>query len=177
MHGAPVWQKGVKTDSYAYACQKRQADECGRMNITGAPVDKMVRELVWSVVERSMGSLEVKKDTAWTRQAELDEVEQEIKELKTKWEAREIRASIYVSTLEALESDRDSLKADRALHTADAQSPVREDIIRKGWKGLSLERQREVVRSVLTAVMIHPAKSRGANFDAARVEPVFTEAA
>ncbi|BET51836.1 recombinase family protein [Kitasatospora aureofaciens] len=177
MHGAPVWQKGKKTETYAYACQKRQADECGRMNITGVPVDEMVRKLVWSVVERSLGGLEIKKDTSWSRQDELDQVEQEIKELKAKWEAREIRASIYVTTLEGLESDRDTLKADRALHTAEAQSPVREDVLRKGWQGLSLERQREVVRSVLKAVMIHPAKSRGANFDAARVEPVFVEAA
>jgi DNA invertase Pin-like site-specific DNA recombinase len=177
MHGAPVWQKGVKTDTYAYTCQKRQADECGRMQITGPPVDQMVRQLVWTTVERSMAGLEVKKDTEWTKQAELDEVEQEIKELQAKWKAKEIRASIYVSTLEDLESDRDALKADRALHMAEAQSPVREDVIRKGWQGLSLERQREVVRSVLSAVMVHPAKSRGANFDAARVEPVFNEAA
>jgi DNA invertase Pin-like site-specific DNA recombinase len=177
MHGAPVWQKGEKTDTYAYSCQKRQADECGRMQITGPPVDKMVRQLVWATVERSLVGLEVKKDTEWTKQAELDEVQQEIKDLQQKWEKREIRASIYVATLEDLESDRDRLKAERALHLAETQAPVQEDVIRKGWQGLSLERQREVVRSVLTAVLIHPAKSRGANFDAARVEPVFTEAA
>jgi DNA invertase Pin-like site-specific DNA recombinase len=177
MHGAPVWQKGVKTDTYAYACQKRKADECGRMNITGPPVDKMVRQLVWAVVERSMSGLEVQKEQAWPRQAELDDVMQQLKELQAQWDRREIRASIYVAAKEDLESDRDNLKADRALHIAQAQSPVQEDVIRKGWQGLSLERQRDVVRSVLTAVMIHPAKSRGANFDAARVEPVFTEAA
>jgi DNA invertase Pin-like site-specific DNA recombinase len=177
MHGAPVWQKGVKTDTYAYACQKRKADECGRMNITGPPVDKMVRQLVWAVVERSMSGLEVQKEQAWPRQAELDDVMQQLKELQAQWDRREIRASIYVAAKEDLESDRDNLKADRALHIAQAQSPVQEDVIRKGWQGLSLERQRDVVRSVLTAVMIHPAKSRGANFDAARVEPVFTESA
>lgn len=177
MHGAPVWQKGTKTDTYAYACQKRKADECGRMNITGPPVDKMVRQLVWATVERSMSGLEVKKEAEWTRQAELDDVLQQIKELQEQWDKREIRASIYVATLEDLESDRDKLKAERALHLAETQNPVREDVIRKGWQGLSLERQRDVVRSVLTAVMIHPAKSRGANFDAARVEPVFVEVA
>src|SRR5690606_22460098 len=149
----------------------------GRMNISGPPVDKMVRELVWGVVERSMVGLEVQKEQVWSRQAELDDVEQQIKELQAKWERREIRASIYVSVLEGLESDRDALKADRALHTAQAQFPVRDDVIRKGWEGLSLERQREVVRSVLKAVLIHPAKSRGANFNAGRVEPVFVEAA
>lgn len=177
MHGAPVWQKGVKTDTYAYTCQKRKADECGRLAITGPPVDEMVRKVVWGVVEKSIAGLKVKKVADWDGQAKLDEVERDIRELQAKWDAREIRASIYVATLESLESDRDILKGQRALHTTTAQAPIQEEVIRKGWKGLSLERQREVVRSVLLAVMIHPAKSRGAKFDAARCEPVFATSA
>ncbi|MEV8543651.1 recombinase family protein [Streptomyces sp. NPDC051572] len=179
MHGAPVWQKSKdggpskKTDRYAYTCLKRHADQCGRMQIVGMPVDEMVRNLVWDVIERSLAGQEVKQETTWLRQLELDEVEAEIKALKAKWDAREIRASIYVSTLEALETDRDSLKADRALFMTAAIPASRDDVIKKGWAGLSLERQREVVRSVLSAVLVHSAKSRGANFDAARVEPVF----
>jgi DNA invertase Pin-like site-specific DNA recombinase len=179
MHGAPVWQKSrnggpsKKTDRYAYTCLKRHADQCGKMQIVGMPVDEMVRNLVWGVVERSLVGQEVRQETTWPRQQELDEVEVEIRALKKKWDAREIRASIYVSTLEALETDRDSLKADRALFMTAAIPVSRDDVIKKGWAGLSLERQREVVRSVLSAVLVHPAKSRGANFDAARVEPVF----
>lgn len=173
MHGAPVWQKGQKTETYAYNCQKRKADECGRMQVTGPPVDEMVRQLVWGVVQRSMSGLEVQKEQTWAKQAELDRVEAEIKELQAKWERREIRASIYVTTLEDLESDRDTLKGERALFTAGVSTPIRTDVIERGWAGLSLERQREVVRQVLTAVLIHPAKSRGANFDASRIEPVF----
>ncbi|MGC0315645.1 recombinase family protein [Kitasatospora acidiphila] len=176
MHGNPTWQKGKKTDTYAYNCQKRAADECGAMQVTGPPVDRMVRQLVWSVVERSLAGQAVKKeDVAWPHQAELNEVEAEIKDLNAKWARREIRASIYVSTLEALESDRDSLKADRALFNTSATAPLQEDVLQKGWEGLSLERQRQIVRSVLSAVMIHPAKSRGANFDPTRVEPVFQQ--
>ena len=144
------------------------------MQVTGPPVDRMVRQLVWSVIERSLAGQAVKKEEAvWPRQSELDEVEAGIKDVKARWERREIRAGIYVSTLEALESDRDGLKADRALFHADTAAPVHADVIQKGWEGLSLERQRQVVRSVLTAVLIHPARSRGAKFDPERVEPVF----
>ncbi len=174
MHGAPTWQKGKKSNTYAYSCQKRAADECGAMQVTGPQVDQMVRQLVWSVIERSLAGQAVKEEAiAWPGQAELDEVEIEIKDLKGKWARREIRASIYVSTLEALESDRDNLKADRALFNTSSTIPMHTDFAEKGWTALSLERQREVVRSVLSAVLVHAAKSRGANFDAERIEPVF----
>ncbi|MHB9864364.1 recombinase zinc beta ribbon domain-containing protein [Streptomyces sp. YIM S03343] len=61
MHGAPVWQNGERIKAYAYSCQKRTTDECGRMNVTGPPVDKMVRDLVWATVKRSMTNLKVQK--------------------------------------------------------------------------------------------------------------------
>jgi DNA invertase Pin-like site-specific DNA recombinase len=178
MHGNPTWQKGKRTDTYAYNCQKRAADECGAMQITGPPVDQMVRQLVWSVLERSLAGQAVKNEKekeTWPRQAELDGTEAEIREVKEQWARREIRASIYASTLETLESDRDSLKAERALFntSATATAPLHAEVFQEGWDGLSLERQRLVVRSVLSAVLIHPAKSRGARFDPDRVEPAF----
>ncbi len=174
LRGIPVWDKKKgKLRSFAYVCEKRFSDQCGKLSVSGGPVDKLIRELVWATVERSLAGQMIKQDASWAKGGELTRVEEDIRDLKKQWKAREIRASIYASTLESLESERDSLKADRALFTATHSQPLNNSVISTGWEGLSLERQRDVVRTVLSTALIHPAKSRGANFDPGRVEPVF----
>lgn len=175
LHAHPVWQRGVRTKWYAYNCIRRRADECGAMQVVGPPVEHMIRELVWAVTDKALSEAKVQEDVKWTRQAELDDVELQVKELKDMWNRKEIRASIYVSALEDLESTRSELKGDRALHNAQASIPVTGGSIREGWSGLSLERQRDVIRTVLSAVLVHPAKSRGGKFDPNRIEPVFVQ--
>jgi len=64
--------------------------------------------------------------------------------------------------------------AQGADHTVPAGTrAITEELLSNGWGNLSIERQRIIARNVLRAVAIHPAKSRGGRFDAARAEPVF----
>lgn len=174
LRGIPVWDKKKgKLRSYAYVCEKRFADQCGKLSVSGGPTDELIRKLVWGSLQRSLAERGVKKAVAWGREEELTLVETDIRGLKAQWDKREIRAAIYATTLESLERERDSLRADRALFVTSAEQPIEKIVLESGWEGLSLERQRDVVRTVLVTAMIHPASSRGANFDPARIEPVF----
>jgi DNA invertase Pin-like site-specific DNA recombinase len=177
LRGIPVWdKKRGKQRSYAYVCEKRFADQCGALSISGGPTDELVRKLVWGSLQRSLAARDVKKTVSWGRDNELTLVEKDIAELKAKWSKREIRAAIYATTLESLEQERDALRADKALFITSAEQPIEKAVLESGWTGLSLERQRDVVRTVLVTALMHPAKSRGARFDPSRIEPVFTAA-
>ncbi|MEU6095732.1 hypothetical protein [Streptomyces sp. NPDC047079] len=86
----------------------------------------------------------------WSGGVVLAGVEGEITELQALWKAKKVRAASYVMALDDLNARKNELLADRAYHAVPGGT-----------------------RSVLRAVLIHPAKSRGGRFDPARVEPVF----
>lgn len=177
MVGKPVWVRGTKSQSFAYNCNKSHPDACGRLGATGPRVDELVKSLVWAQVLRASKNRQVPepKET-WSKESELKDVEEQISELKALWEAKRVRASSYVTALDDLESQRTQLKAERAFHTATpAIRVITPELLKNGWEGLSVERQRIIIRSVLKAVIIHPARDgkKGGPFDPARVEPVF----
>ncbi|AWN05230.1 integrase [Streptomyces phage Ibantik] len=177
MVGKTVWVRGTKSQSFAYNCNKSNPDACGKMGVTGPRVDELVKSLVWAQVLRASKNRQVPEpQESWSKEAELKDVEGQIAELKALWEAKEVRAATYVTTLDDLESRRTQLKAERAFHTATpAIRVITPELLKNGWEGLSVERQRIIIRSVLKAVIIHPARDgkKGGPFDPARVEPVF----
>ncbi|WP_142216357.1 hypothetical protein [Streptomyces sp. SLBN-118] len=104
-------------------------------------------------------------------------MEEEITELQELWTAKKVRAASYVTALDDLNARKNELLADRVYHTVPVGTrSITEELLTKGWENLSIERQRIIVRKVLRAVIIHPAKSRGGRFDPARAEPVFLTA-
>ncbi|MGW3323922.1 recombinase family protein [Streptomyces virginiae] len=177
MVGKTVWIRGKKSGSFAYNCNKAYPDACGKMGASGPRVDELIKKLVWTqAVAASKERLLAPEPGTWAREGELKDVEEEIAELKALWAAKKVRAASYVVTLDELEAQHMALKADRAVSTA--TPPIRAitpELMKSGWEGLSVERQRIIVRSVLKAVIIHPARDgmRGGAFDPARVEPVF----
>lgn len=177
MVGKPVWIRGTKSDSFAYNCNKSHPEACGRMGVSGPRVDELVKDLVWAQVLRSSANRGVPEPKAtWEKESELKHVEEEIAELKALWEAKKVRAATYVTTLDELESQRTQLKAERAFHTtAPAVRVITPELLKKGWDGLTIERQRIVIRSVLKAIIVHPARDgkKGGPFDPSRIEPVF----
>jgi hypothetical protein len=177
MVGKTVWIRGKKSQTFAYNCNKAHPDACGKMGASGPRVDDLIKKLVWSQAVRASKERTLTPEPGvWAREAELKDVDEQIAELKELWAAKKIRAASYVVTLDELEAQKMELKADRAVHTA--TPPIRAitpELLKSGWEGLSVERQRIIVRAVLKAVIIHPARDgkRGGAFDPMRVEPVF----
>lgn len=179
MVGKPVWVRGKKTGSFAYNCNKYNPEQCGKMGVTGPRVDALIKELIWTVVEKSAGQKTVPDEghSLWTpeNEARLAVVEEELGDLKALWSAKKVKAATYVTTLDELETERKDLKALRAYAAPRAVRAVTPELLRKGWDGIPVERQRVIIRHVLSAVIIHPARDgkKGGAFDPSRVEPVF----
>jgi hypothetical protein len=113
----------------------------------------------------------------WTpeKEARLVEVTEEIAELKALWDARKIKVTTYTVALDDLEAERKDLRALRSYSAPAAVRAVTPELLKDGWDGMSIERQRVVIRSVLRAVIVHPAREgkKGGAFDPKRIEPVF----
>jgi DNA invertase Pin-like site-specific DNA recombinase len=181
MVGKTVWVRGAKSHYYNYNCNQTSSspEACGRMGVTGSRVDELVKALIMAIVEKSAKERKVpeKVHSDWTpeKEARLAVVEQELKDLKAQWDAREIKVTTYTVVLESLEGEKKELRALRAFSAPAAVRAVTPELLRVGWEGMSVERQRIVIRSILQAVIVHPAREgkRGGPFDPARIEPVF----
>jgi DNA invertase Pin-like site-specific DNA recombinase len=176
MVGKPVWIRGKKSQTFAYNCNKQHPDQCGRLGVSGPRVDDLIRNHVWDVAVASSKERQLPQQNApWEKEAELKDVQDEIKELQELWEAKKVRAATYVTTLDELQARRDNLKAEKAYATSTpAVRTITAELLKKGWGGISIERQRIIIRRVLKAVIIHPSEGgRGGAFDPGRVEPVY----
>lgn len=175
LKGHPKWKKGKRTPDYNYNCNKQRPEQCGALSVDGPQLDDLIRDLVWAQVLRASKQKQIPEDSEpWAGEAELKDVEQQIAELQALWEAEKVRAASYVVALDDLNARKNELLADRAYHSVPAGTrSITQELLSHGWENLSIERQRIIVRKVLRAVLIHPAKSRGGRFDPARVEPVF----
>lgn len=178
LKGHPKWKKGERTPGYNYNCNKQRPEHCGALAIDGPRLDSLIQELVWAQVLRASKQKQVPETAEpWTGEAALRDVEEEIAELQELWKAKKVRAASYVTALDDLNARKNELLADRAYHSVPVGTrSITEELLTNGWENLSIERQRIIVRKVLRAVLIHPAKSRGGRFDPARVEPVFLAA-
>lgn len=177
--GHPKWKKGERTPEYNYNCSKQRPEQCGGLAIDGPKLDALIQDFVWAQVLRASKQKELPKTSEpWGRGDELKDVEEQITELQELWKAKKVRAASYVTTLDDLNAQKNELLADRAYHSVPAGTrSITEELLSSGWENLSIERQRIIVRKVLRAVVIHPAKSRGGRFDPSRVEPVFHQGA
>ncbi|MFC4501719.1 MULTISPECIES: recombinase family protein [Streptomyces] len=175
LKGHPKWAKGKRTQTFNYNCNKQRPEHCGALSIDGPKLDEIIRDLVWAQVLKASQQKHIPEDTGpWAREAELKDVEEQISELQALWEAKKVRAASYVVALDDLNGRKNELLVDKADHTVPAGTrSITEELLSSGWGNLSIERQRIIVRKVLRAVVIHPAKSRGGRFDPARAEPVF----
>ncbi|MFE2991384.1 zinc ribbon domain-containing protein [Streptomyces sp. NPDC059262] len=175
LKGKPKWKKGERTPIFVYNCNKQRPEQCGGLSIDGPKLDKLIREFVWGQVLRARKALTSPAPAEpWKGEAALKDIEDEFKELQALWEAKEVKAGSYVIARDDLIERKNELLVENATHGVPAGTrAITEELLATGRDGLSIERQRLIVRKVLRAVMIHPAKSRGGRFDPTRVEPVF----
>jgi hypothetical protein len=111
----------------------------------------------------------------WEKADELADAEAEFEELQRMWKANEIKTTTYVIAREKLEAELDQLRGEKAVALARPMKAPSAEVIKDGWEKLSIERQREVIMSVLSAVMVAKGGKRipGGGIDHERLTPVF----
>lgn len=161
-----------------YRCAEG-AGGCGNISTTRNKTDEVIRKLVSEYLEQAAANLSLAQETEekeWEKEPELAENEAELAKIKSMYSAGEIKASTYAIMLDDLEGKLEKLRGERALYRATRPSLAPSlDALKDGWGQLSIERQRDVIRSVLLSVLVAPTRRRGAGIDLSRLTPVFRE--
>lgn len=160
-----------------YRCAK-DAGGCGNITISRPHSENAVRGLVSDVLLSASTQKEAEVvGPKWEKAEELAALEKEFEELHALWKAKKIKTTSYILGREDLEREIDQLRGERAVALAQPIKPPSLEVIKDGWDKLSIERQREVILSVLTAVMVAKGKGkpRAGGIDHSRLTPVFKE--
>lgn len=158
--------------NFYYACESKANGGCNGVSISGPNTDALVSEYVIRLSE----SVEVEEADAptWERQAELDQVTADIRDLTAEWRGKRISTARFTALLSELEQAEAGLRAERGRVEAAQRRQAAEAVdLRRDWPSMDVQRKREFVSRFLSAVMIHKSERRlGRAFDTERVEPV-----
>lgn len=161
-----------------YRCAEG-AGGCGNISIIRNKTDEVIRQLVTEYLEKAAANLSLAKEPEekqWEKEPELAGFVSELAKIKVMYNAGEIKPTTYAILLDDLEGKIEKLRGERALHQATRPSLAPSlDALKDGWGQLSVERQRDVIRSVLRSVLVGPTTKRGAGIDLSRLTPVFRE--
>jgi DNA invertase Pin-like site-specific DNA recombinase len=158
-----------------YRCAK-DAGGCGNITISRPHSEDAIRGLVSDVLMAATAKKETEETgPKWEKAEELASAEAEFEELQRMWKDNVIKTTTYVIAREKLEAELDALRGEKAVALARPAKAPSADVIKDGWDKLSIERQREVIMSVLSAVMVASGKKRttGKGIDHERLTPVF----
>lgn len=123
-----------------------------------------------------------KKDApSWLVEHELNEKEEQLRELRVRFAQRSISNTLFFQEVERLEPEIAALRADRERHvlaTQQAQADLSD--IRRRWYSetdpdrLDMSQKRVYVRAALHAVIVRPA-GKGQKFNPDLLEPIWRE--
>ncbi|MFC7716630.1 hypothetical protein [Nonomuraea recticatena] len=133
-------------------------------------IDEMVTAALLAEHRRHLGGAFQNVASAWTGEARLAEIDEEIATYMQARRNNEISPRSLIALLGPLEEERDVLMADRRRHSA--QVVKREEMsveVVEEWETLPIERKRALVRESISAVVVHPV-GRGGRFDPDSVE-------
>jgi DNA invertase Pin-like site-specific DNA recombinase len=138
-----------------------------------AAVDGLVTRLV---LARLAGvDLEAAKPE-FTEADRLAEVEESIAALMASYTARELSAEVVFPAVSKLEAERDKLRDQRRRVEAASAAPDLTNVDDAAWQAMNVHQRRAVVETLLSAVLVRPATTRGNTFDPDRLEFVWHEA-
>lgn len=161
-------------DQYqVYLCDRSGfAKGCGKIARQGAPIDRMITDLVLADQKR------VHLKTAsggWNEahQARLDEVLSDLAELRAAYTARKVSMAVLLDLVAPLEKERDDLafhkrKAEREGKRAEVAEHTRDAFV-----ALPLQRQRALILQSLEAVVVHPQGKGVAKFNPDLIKPIW----
>jgi hypothetical protein len=144
--------------TYAYACRPPTNDlGCGKNAISGKALDPMVEELV--LTDLSEREVETSVEP-WSGATELGEVV--------------VRKAELFPAVAKLESQEAQLRSQQAEWTRrQVAVATRPTNVAEAWPNLDLEQKRQVISSVVEAVVVNQASKKGGAFDPSRAQVIW----
>ncbi|WP_242911093.1 recombinase family protein [Actinomadura terrae] len=174
-----------KRGTFRYFCKSKAQGGCGALARRGDKLEEFVSEAVLAKLEER-GAVAAREVGPWPGQAELEEREGQMRELRDRFRQRKITNELFFQLIEDLEPEIARLRADRARYELAAQQAERDVTdIRRRWYSetdddrLDISQKRTYVRECFHAIIVHPAgKGNGSRskFDPDLLEPIWREA-
>lgn len=171
MYGA--WAKKYARHNYTCPLPTSSRSGCGKVTITGPPVDALISTLVLNRL--SQESIE-RPPRRWDGGDELDELHRRRAQIMMAFTEGSLRAEAAFPAAHSLSTRIDQLVGERAEHRrAEFRSTVAPADIATSWQSWSLDQRREQVRDLISAVLVKPATKKGAPFTADRLSAVWAQ--
>jgi site-specific DNA recombinase len=151
---------------HAYACQAEGRDHT--VTISGVPTD----DLIVALVEQRLATVDLSSEPVqpqeWEGEGRLRQIPKQVAELMQAFNSGVLSGAIVFPQVQALEAEQATLERERP---ASVPRPVVASA--EAFPTLSLDRQRAVVETLLTGVVVAPAEHRGARWSVDRLEVVW----
>jgi site-specific DNA recombinase len=153
-----------KKGTFYYLCRGPDSGGCAGVGISGPKLEAQIVALLSAYLNKEIKA----PQPAWDGQARLEEVNGKIAELMEKYRTG-LSGSIVFPTIRRLEDERNDLQTEQASFN---KIKARKQITLTGeWDDLDLHAKREVIRSVIEAVVIRPTGRTGL-YDPSRVDVI-----
>lgn len=164
---------------FHYVCHLKSEGGCGGLSIFGPKTDEWVTEAAIAKFEVEARRRQARvAPEAWSREAELAAVRQNIADLTAAWRARpqQISSARYFALIPELEQEELGLAAEREQWLARQYGAVGRPLtLREDWPGLTLAEKRTYVKEALVCVIAHPAAPGHRHWNPDRLELVWRE--
>ena len=153
-----------KKGTFYYLCRGPDSGGCAGTGISGPRLEAQIKDLLFAYLDKEIDAPQL----VWEGQARLDEVNSKIAELMEQYRTG-LSGSIVFPMIRRLEDERNDLQTEQASFT---KIKARKQVTLTGeWDDLDLYAKREVIRSVIEAVVIRPTGRTGL-YDPSRVDVI-----
>ncbi|MFZ6003792.1 MAG: recombinase family protein [Actinomycetota bacterium] len=174
MTARPVLRKGNHYRRYVCSADR---GGCGRCGIGAQPLEDLISEAVFSALDTPKLAKAVAKRRNASRSADpLDDVtrlEARLDELAEMFAAGEINRSEWSTARAGIERRLTDARAKVAIvvvHEISDEYLGRSDVLRAEWEGMTLDRKRAVISTLVNRVLIAPTTRANNRFDRQRVD-------
>lgn len=150
--------------TFRYLCRGPDSGGCAGVGISGPRLEAQVEALLFAYLDKE---IEAPQPT-WEGQARLEEVNTKIAELMEQY-CTGMSGSIVFPMIRRLEDERNNLQAEQVgFNRTKARKQIR---LTGEWDDLDLLAKREVIQSVIEAIVIRPTGRTGP-YDPSRVDVI-----
>jgi len=162
----------TRHQTYAYACRPPTSDlGCGKNAISGKALDPMVEELVLTYLsERDVQTAA----EPWSGVTDLGGVIGRKAELMSAFTSGQLSGDAVFPAVAKLETEEAQLRSQQAEWTRrQVAVATRPTNVAEAWPNLDLEQKRQVISSVVEAVVVNQASKKGGAFDPSRAQVIW----
>ncbi len=161
------------TYQHGYLCKKSVDGGCNKTYKRGDKTDKYIEELVIAKLEAQAAS-RAQEVPEWDGEDDLARAVQSRKELERRWHEGEIDDETFFRNLPTIEGRVKKLREEQADHLAKKAAAEAVDAnIAETYRTRTLSQKRELIRSVLHAVIARPGGKGRKPFDVELLTPVW----